>query len=33
VEEKKNDYRVFTGELEGKRHSEDLCVDGKIMLK
>ena len=27
------EYRVFVGKHDGKRHLEDLGVDGRIMLK
>jgi hypothetical protein len=26
-------YRIVIGKLEGKKHSEDLGVDGRIILK
>jgi hypothetical protein len=29
----RNAYKIFVGKLEGKRNSEELCVDGKIILE
>jgi hypothetical protein len=31
--EKKDVYKVLVEKSKGKRHSEDLGIDGKIMLK
>jgi hypothetical protein len=29
----RNTYTIFVGNPEGKNHSEDLVVDGRIILK
>jgi hypothetical protein len=31
--EKSNAYRVFLGNLEERDHSEDLSIDGKVILE
>jgi hypothetical protein len=31
--DRNNAYRVLVGRPEGKRHAEDLGIDGKIILK
>jgi hypothetical protein len=31
--EMRNMCKIFVGKLEGKRHSEEKCVDGRIILK
>jgi hypothetical protein len=31
--EKRNTYRILAGKSEAKGHLEDLCVNGKIILK
>jgi hypothetical protein len=33
VGEKRNAYTVLVGKPEGKNHSEDPAVDGRIILK
>jgi hypothetical protein len=29
----RNAYKILVGKLKGKEHTEDLSVDGKIILK
>jgi hypothetical protein len=31
--EMRNAYEAFVGKLEGKRHSQDLGIDGRIILE
>jgi hypothetical protein len=31
--EMRNSYRILDGRLEGRKHSEDLGVDGKIIFE
>jgi len=26
-------YKIFVGKPEGRVHSEDLCVDGRVILE
>jgi len=33
VGENRDAYGVFVGKPEGRRYSEDLCIDGRIVLK
>jgi hypothetical protein len=33
MEEMRNAYKILVGELERKRHSEDVGLDGKIILE
>jgi len=33
VVEIRNAYKIFVGKPEGKKHSEDLGVDGRIMFE
>jgi len=33
MEEMRNAYKIFVGKPEGKNYSEDLGVDGKIILE
>jgi hypothetical protein len=33
MEEERNAYRIFVGKPEGRRHFEELGVDGNIILK
>jgi hypothetical protein len=28
----RNEHKIFVGKFEGKRHSEDIGVDGRIIL-
>jgi hypothetical protein len=33
MEPKRNAYKILVGKLEGRYHSEDLGIDGKILLE
>jgi hypothetical protein len=29
----RNAYKILVGKPEGENHSEDLCIDGRIILE
>jgi hypothetical protein len=33
MEQMRNAYKVFVGKTEGKNHSEDVGIDGRIILE